>query len=70
MILFVNGESLGLKRPDSDPAVFTWDDVNLKKGENVIAARGLVRKTVNADSVVWNVRRGYVKNAFPDKWCR
>ncbi|MDR2679503.1 MAG: glycoside hydrolase family 2 protein [Tannerella sp.] len=53
--LFVNGKSLGRKRPDKY-AVFTWDDVTLRKGSNTISVKGYEKKSVCTDSVVWTVR--------------
>ncbi|MDR0574650.1 MAG: glycoside hydrolase family 2 protein [Tannerella sp.] len=53
--LFVNGKSLGRKRPDGY-AVFTWEDACLKKGNNLIVVNGYEKKLVKADRVEWNVR--------------
>jgi beta-galactosidase len=52
--LFINGKSLGRKRPDGY-AVFTWEDAHLKKGGNTIVVNGYEKKSVKTDRVIWNV---------------
>jgi beta-galactosidase len=54
--LFVNGKSMGRRKPDKY-AVFLWEDISLKKGDHVIDVRAAGKKAVKTDQVIWHVSR-------------
>lgn len=49
--LFVNGKSQGVKKADAY-AVFKWEGINLKKGQNLIEVRSLEKKGGILDKVI------------------
>lgn len=53
--LFVNGVSIGRQTPDKY-ATFIWNSVSLKDGENTIEVRGIQKKNVLSDKVIWNCK--------------
>ena len=52
--LFVNGKSLGQRKPDRY-TVFLWEDLNLKKGNNVMHVRATEKDIVKMDHIMWYV---------------
>lgn len=50
--LFVNGKSLATQKPDS-VKIAIWENVPLQLGNNTIEARGIFRKKLLYDKVVW-----------------
>lgn len=54
--LIVNGQSVGRKKSDGF-GTFTFDNVGLADGENVLTAKSTARKTDISDRVVWTLVR-------------
>ncbi|MDE5705578.1 DUF4982 domain-containing protein, partial [Muribaculum sp.] len=54
--LIVNGQSIGRKKSDGF-GTFTFDNVGLADGENVLTAKSTARKTDISDRVVWTLVR-------------
>lgn len=50
--LFVNGKSMGKQTPD-DYATFTWKNISLQKGENIIEVHSTQKKTNLSDKTRW-----------------